>query len=134
VPELGRQASASSDSSEPGSGDPGEGPQGDWPDGTDGTPLSPEHQAWLNDEANIWPDDGQWNWPAGDETSQDDPVSGASSPGAAWPSAPTPAIRSHMTWRRNPPHPPSRLIQCRLQMSPPPMASPRMASPRTGSP
>jgi hypothetical protein len=90
VPELGRQASASSGSPEPGSGDPGDGPQDDWPVGSDGTPLSLEHQAWLDDEANIWPDDGHWNWPAADDAG-DDPLDGPRSPDAAWPGVPPPA-------------------------------------------
>jgi hypothetical protein len=92
VPDLGRQASASSGSPEPGSGDPGDEPQDNWPDGNDGTPVSPEHQAWLNDEANIWPDDGQWNWPTGDEISHDGPSRGTPRLDAAWPSVPHPAI------------------------------------------
>jgi hypothetical protein len=90
VPELGRQ-SASSGSPEPGSGDPGDAPQDSSPDGSDGTSLSPEHQAWLDDEANIWPDEGEWDWPAGDEVSQDDPLAGTAGPGTAWPGVLDPA-------------------------------------------
>ncbi|MEP7023351.1 MAG: hypothetical protein ABJB47_05960 [Actinomycetota bacterium] len=62
MPELGRQASTDSGPAEPESGDSADGPDS-WPAGSPGPLLSPEHQAWLDDEANIWPDDGAWSWP-----------------------------------------------------------------------